>query len=230
MTAVPSAPPSAGSVPAPTSSSRTSAGSRQVAVHRHHVGDVGREGAEAGGDRLLVADVREHRLEDRQASNPLSTGRCSPACAIATNRPAVLSATVLPPVFGPVITRTRSGAVSTMSTGTGSVRRRRSRSAVVLQPLVAPARSSAADAGRREARSCRRGDRPARCRRPSCEKRARAWMTSSSVATSTVRFRSCGRPRKLSVSASRMRRTSSASCSSSATMSLLISIVSSGST
>ena len=43
---------------------------------------------------------------------------CSPACAIAASSPAVFSATVLPPVFGPVITSTCTGGWSTMSTGT----------------------------------------------------------------------------------------------------------------
>ena len=66
MTAMPSAPPSTGSVPAPTSSSRTSAGSARFAIHRHDVGDVRRERAEAGGDRLLVADVGKERSEHRQ--------------------------------------------------------------------------------------------------------------------------------------------------------------------
>ena len=38
---------------------------RQRAVHRDDVGDVPGEGAEAGRDRLLVADVGEHRAEYR---------------------------------------------------------------------------------------------------------------------------------------------------------------------
>ena len=43
--------------------------------------------------------------------------------------------------------------------------------------------------------ACRRSRSPARRRRPCCENRARAWITSSSVATSTVRRSSSGRPR-----------------------------------
>ena len=101
----PSAPPSTGSVPAPTSSSSTSAGSARAAIHRHDVGDVRRERAQAGGDRLLVADVGEDRAEDRQPRSRRPPGSCSPACAISASSPAVFSATVLPPVFGPVITR-----------------------------------------------------------------------------------------------------------------------------
>ena len=38
----------------------------QRCVHRDDVRDVRREGAQAGGDRLFVADVREHRSEHRQ--------------------------------------------------------------------------------------------------------------------------------------------------------------------
>ena len=41
---------------------------------------------------------------------------CKPACAIAASSPAVFSATVFPPVLGPVMTRTRVG-VRRMSTG-----------------------------------------------------------------------------------------------------------------
>ena len=64
---MPSAPPSTGSVPAPTSSSSTSAGSASVAIHGNDVRDVRREGAQARRDRLLVADVGKERLEDRHA-------------------------------------------------------------------------------------------------------------------------------------------------------------------
>ena len=39
----------------------------QRAVHRHDIRDVSREGAEACRNRLLVADVGEKRLEDRDA-------------------------------------------------------------------------------------------------------------------------------------------------------------------
>ncbi len=38
---------------------------------------------------------------------PRSAGTGSPACAISESSPAVFSATVLPPVFGPVISSTR---------------------------------------------------------------------------------------------------------------------------
>ena len=38
----------------------------QRPIHGHQIGDVRRERAEAGGNRLLVTDVREHRAEHRQ--------------------------------------------------------------------------------------------------------------------------------------------------------------------
>ena len=49
-----------------------------------------------------------------------ATGMSNPACARRGSSPAVFSATVLPPVFGPVITRTFTGGISRRSTGTGS--------------------------------------------------------------------------------------------------------------
>jgi hypothetical protein len=41
--------------------------------------------------------------------DPGAAGTCKPACAIATKRPAVFSATVFPPVFGPVMISTLVG-------------------------------------------------------------------------------------------------------------------------
>ena len=52
--------------------------------------------------------------------DPAAAGTCSPAWAINTSSPAVFSATVLPPVFGPVTTSTVVGGTILMSTGTGS--------------------------------------------------------------------------------------------------------------
>ncbi len=43
---------------------------------------------------------------------PSAAGISSPACAISDSSPAVLSATVLPPVFGPVMTSTLTGGIS----------------------------------------------------------------------------------------------------------------------
>ena len=49
--------------------------------------------------------------------DPFSAGTCKPAWAMAAKSPAVLSATVLPPVFGPAMISTRVGGVSITSTG-----------------------------------------------------------------------------------------------------------------
>ena len=49
-----------------------------------------------------------------------SAGTCRPACAISASRPAVLSATVLPPVLGPVMSSVVYGGTSLMSTGVGA--------------------------------------------------------------------------------------------------------------
>ena len=51
--------------------------------------------------------------------DPGSAGMCSPACAISGSRPAVFSATVLPPVLGPVTSSAVAGGTSLMSTGVG---------------------------------------------------------------------------------------------------------------
>ncbi len=127
MIAVANAPPSAGSVPVPTSSSSTSAGTcndRSIAA------------------MLVMCAEKVLRLAEIDCSSPMSAksvrntgnvdpgaaGMCRPAWAISASNPAVLSATVLPPVLGPVISRTRAGGASTMSTGTGVVARRRSAS------------------------------------------------------------------------------------------------------
>ncbi len=114
--AVASAPPSFGSVPVPTSSSSTSAGncsSRSIVT------------------RLLMWDENVLRLASIDCSSPMSAntqrntgsfaapaGTCNPACAINANSPAVFNATVLPPVFGPVINSTRFGGSRNTSTGT----------------------------------------------------------------------------------------------------------------
>ena len=72
---------------------------------------------------LAMCAEKVLRLAEIDCSSPMSantllnTGTCepsaagisSPACAISDSSPAVLSATVLPPVFGPVITSTRGG-------------------------------------------------------------------------------------------------------------------------
>ena len=61
-----SAAPSAGSVPLPISSSSTSVASSASVRMLPQRGEVRREGREVGGDRLVVADVREEPGEHRQ--------------------------------------------------------------------------------------------------------------------------------------------------------------------
>ena len=51
---------------------------------------------------------------------PSAAGMCSPHCAISASRPTVFSATVLPPVLGPLITSTGLPKPTVMLTGTGS--------------------------------------------------------------------------------------------------------------
>ena len=112
-----SAAPSAGSVPAPSSSINTSVrGPRLV----QNPGDV----------RMWPEKV--DRLCSMLCSSPMSTrissythtsldscaGRRYPKRAIVHKSPAVFSVTVLPPVFGPVITSVSYSPPSAMSTGT----------------------------------------------------------------------------------------------------------------
>jgi hypothetical protein len=52
--------------------------------------------------------------------DPSAAGILRPACAISESSPAVLSATVLPPVFGPVISRQLAGGMIRIVTGTAA--------------------------------------------------------------------------------------------------------------
>ena len=82
------------------------------------VGDVTAEGAQRLLDGLLVADVGIDRRESSDSSEPLWAGMCSPHCAITASSPTVLSETVLPPVFGPVMTSAKVPGLGSMSMGT----------------------------------------------------------------------------------------------------------------
>ena len=62
------------------------------------------ERRERARERLLVADVGEHRVEPTHRRRG-SAGTGMPARAIQTASPRHLSATVLPPAFGPEMTR-----------------------------------------------------------------------------------------------------------------------------
>ena len=63
--------------------------------------DVRGERAEAFLQRLMVADVGQHLVEQRKLGFRAGTG--NPAWVINASSPTVLSATVLPPVLGPLI-------------------------------------------------------------------------------------------------------------------------------
>ena len=158
---------------------------------------------------------------------------CSPACASSGSSPAVFSATVLPPVFGPVMTSTWTGGISRMSTGTGS----RTLAGLPIGRSSARRWPTPQSLQRRDQQRMPGGAQlePAvlgnlgRRRRRSREARPRLQHVESGRRVHRPVAAPRARPRNASVSASRMRWTSSCSCCSSATMSLLISTVLSGS-
>ena len=187
--AMPSAPPSTGSVPAPTSSSSTSAGSASdrsiwtmfVMCHEKVL-------------RLAAIDcsspMSANTDRNTGSRDPCSAGTCSPACAISASRPAVLSATVLPPVFGPVMTSTVVPGISLMSTGTGPFSGAFDAPPPPSPPLADAARASARrwatagiSSGCRAASSSNAPSPASAGSTPPtmAESRAFAWMTSSSV-------------------------------------------------
>ena len=206
--ATPSAPPSIGSVPEPTSSSSTSAGTarpRSIAAMLVMCAEKVLRLASIDCSSPMSAKTRsEHR-------QPRSVGRRNPQPRLRHQRQ-------------------QSGRLerNRLAAGVrpGDQQQRRRRDDLDRDRHRAP---SPADAAPPAARTRRRSTAPAR-RRRSTRKSARApaarrarWPRRPSGC------RSAARARNASVSASRMRRTSSASCSSSATMSLLISTVLSGS-
>ena len=140
--------------------------------------------------------------------DPSAAGMRRPACAISASRPAVFSATVFPPVFGPVIEQHRRRRQD--------LDRDRHR---LLEQRVPRGLQLECSVGRQP-----RLDAVDRLRKPGARlaRRRARWPPRSCAADRAAAA-------ERSVSASRMRRTSSASCSSSATMSLLISTVLSGS-
>ena len=111
-----SAAPSSGSVAEPSSSSKHQRVRCRSARDEVDVGDVGGERREILLDRLVVADVREHGIEHGNSARSAGTGM--PDCAIRASRPTVFRVTVLPPVFGPVMTSSRRSPSSSMLMGT----------------------------------------------------------------------------------------------------------------
>ncbi len=223
---MPSAPPSTGSVPAPSSSSSTSAGISSVRsiaamlVTCHE--NVLRLASIDCSSPMSAKIVRK-----TGSAEPASAGMCRPHCAISARSAAVLSATVLPPVFGPVMTSTRVGGISLTSTATGS----RSRATRVPPSSRVRETTAGISSGWRAPVSSRRPsvDSPGALARQAAARRALAWTTSSAVAASMVCASSSPRSRKALVNAVRIRKTSAFSSSFSAISSLLISTVASGS-
>src|SRR5437763_937650 len=116
-TAVASAPPSAGSVPLPISSSSTS----DPAAARSRMSRSTTTCAEKV-ERLAAIDWRS----PMSANTPVKTGsvECGPIggmmplCAMRASKPTALMSTVLPPVFGPETRTLHSSGASTRSNGT----------------------------------------------------------------------------------------------------------------
>ena len=199
MTAVPSAPPSTGSVPPPTSSSSTSAGSSS---------------ARSIATRLAMCAEKVLRLAAMDCSSPMSakidwngvnwlpgsTGISSPACAISASSPNALSATVLPPVFGPEITsaarrrRRRAGRTTTDGWRAGVVTRESRTRDQQRMPRAAELEAAVGrEAGRDAVQALRRGA-PSRAAR----RGRRAGVERALEVVARAR-------RNASVSASRMR-------------------------
>jgi hypothetical protein len=116
---------------------------------RREVRRVRGERREVALDRLRVADVGEHRAE---AGEPRALGRVHEAARLREQRrePRVLSATVLPPAFGPVTASPRWPSRSTTSIGTtrrsvsSSSGWRTARSSTSLVPSVGASRDGRA--------------------------------------------------------------------------------------
>ena len=116
----PSTPPSIGSVPAPTSSTRINAGrvswrfiSTMLAICPEKV------------LKLVAIDCSSPMSANTERNTgtrePGPVGMCSPDWAITTSSPAVFRATVFPPVLGPVTMITRVGGFIVRLIGTGSI-------------------------------------------------------------------------------------------------------------
>jgi len=108
-----------GSVPAPTSSSSTSAGSSRGGVHGRHVRDVPREGAQVWPRSTARRRCRRTRGGTPAGAKPAAAGTCRPACRHQGQQADRLERHRLAARLGPVMTRTDVGGTSTRSTGTG---------------------------------------------------------------------------------------------------------------
>ena len=196
MTAAPSAPPSTGSVPPPTSSSSTSAGSssaRSIATRFAMCAENVLRLAAIDCSSPMSAKIERNGVNGCRP-RPESAGRPAPSARAGRT---ALSATVLPPVFGPEITSARVGGATSRSRSRlrGAGRAQQSRT----EDQQRMARAAELDAGRRRASA---GATPSTAR----ASRAFACSSSSSAAASSVRVEVVARrTRNALVSASRMR-------------------------
>ena len=235
MIAIASAPPSTGSVPAPASSSSTSAGSVERLRPSRRCWRCGRRTCSGSPRSTARRRCRRTRVLEHRDLRAVRRRDQQPRLRHQRQQAGRLERHGLAAGVRPVMTSTRDRRNQQdvhrhrLTAPCRPAARRRSAGSSTRRRGDAAAPGSAADAARRAARAGRPRRSRARTPSTSIEKRARACRTSSSVAASTVRSDRRARRRNASVSASRMRRTSSASCCSSATMSLLISTVLSGS-
>src|SRR6266404_5730737 len=115
-TAWASAAPSSGSVPAPSSSSSTrERPSTRSSTSRSCLTNA--ENVERFSATLWSSPTMAKTWEKTGRRAPARAGTWQPACAIRASRPRVLSATVLPPALGPVMTSSGRSAWTSMSIG-----------------------------------------------------------------------------------------------------------------
>ena len=122
-TDMPSADPSVGSVPAPTSSSRTSelgvAASMMAFMRATCAEKVESDCAMLCSSPMSAITRSNHGISTSPSASPCSSHSShSPALAISAEMPRVLSETVFPPVLGPVTTTARTKSGTSKSIGT----------------------------------------------------------------------------------------------------------------
>ena len=93
---------------------------RRVIKYLDDVQHVRAERGHRSRDALLVSNVRIHPVEYGKRCSPPPPGTKSPDWCISASSPTVFIATVLPPVFGPVMTSTDDSASMPTDTGMAS--------------------------------------------------------------------------------------------------------------
>ena len=179
--------------------------------------------------RFSICAEKVERSAAIDCSSPISTStrskigrmaRCAatgiPACAASAATPTVLSATVLPPVFGPLITSTRSSPPSESDMGT-----------ITRFSLLSLSSSTGCRASSRCKRSAFENSGTAASK--SRAKRARAKTLSNSAIVAAALSSGPRNACSLSVSSRKMRAISAASSSANWTSWLFASTVSRGS-